>query len=112
MQGTETPAEIEGDAALMARIEEIRGRCAALAGLTDTWQNATKNARIHPSLPLCRRRKAYHTFDGKDVDAGDIDLVSRLLFMQMMHKTHPVTGTVCMGTAARVPGQHCASGAE
>ena len=24
--------------------------------------------------------------------------------MQMMHKTHPVTGTVCMGTAARVPG--------
>ena len=34
----------------------------------------------------------------------DIDLVSRLLFMQMMHKTHPVTGTVCMGAAARVPG--------
>ena len=48
--------------------------------------------------------QGYRTFDGKDVDAGDIDLVSRLLFMQMMHKTHPVTGTVCMGAAARVPG--------
>ena len=46
MQGTETPAEIEGDAALMARIEEIRGRCAEKIGLTDTWQNATKKCPV------------------------------------------------------------------
>ena len=104
MQGTETPAEIEGDAALMARIEEIRGRCAENVGLTDTWQNATKKCPYSPFFAIVSPAQGYRTFDGKDVDAGDIDLVSRLLFMQMMHKTHPVTGTVCMGTAARVPG--------
>ena len=41
--------------------------------------------------------------DGKDVKGEDIDIVSRLVFMQKMHKTHPVTGTVCMSTAARIP---------
>ena len=48
--------------------------------------------------------QSYHTFAGKDVAADDIDIVSRLVFMQKMHKTHPVTGTVCMATAARIPG--------
>ena len=27
----------------------------------------------------------------------------RTRIMQKMHKTHPVTGTVCMSTAARIP---------
>ena len=104
MEGTETPAEIEGNAALMARIEEIRGRCAEKIGLTDVWQNSTKKCPYSPFFAIVSPSKSYHTFDGKDVKAEDIDLVSRLVFMQMMHKTHPVTGTVCMGTAARVPG--------
>ncbi|MBN2551690.1 MAG: hypothetical protein JXB06_02920, partial [Spirochaetales bacterium] len=46
----------------------------------------------------------YRTFTGMDVEAGDIDLVSRLLFMQRMHKTYPGTGTVCTGIAAKLPG--------
>ena len=30
--------------------------------------------------------------------------MSRLLFMLKMHKTYPVTGTVCTGAAVRIPG--------
>ena len=33
-----------------------------------------------------------------------VDLVVRLLFMQQMHKTYPVTGTVCTVAAAMIPG--------
>ena len=80
------------------------GRCAEKIGLTDTWQNSTKKCPYSPFFAIVSPAKGYHTFDGKDVKQEDIDLVSRLLFMQMMHKTHPVTGTVCMGAAARVPG--------
>lgn len=104
MEGTETPAQIEGNAPLMARIEEIRGRCAEKIGLTDDWKLSTKKCPYAPFFAVVSPSKAYHTFDGKDVAAEEIDLVSRLLFMQKMHKTHPVTGTVCMSTAARVPG--------
>ncbi len=104
MEGTETPAQIEGSAPLMTRIEEIRGRCAEKIGLIDDWKLSTQKCPYAPFFAVVSPSKAYHTFDGKDVAAEDIDLVSRLLFMQKMHKTHPVTGTVCMSTAARVPG--------
>jgi len=33
-----------------------------------------------------------------------VDLVVRLLFMQKMHLTYPVTGTVCTVAAAMIPG--------
>lgn len=104
MDGTETPAQIEGNGELMARIEEIRGRCAQMIGLTDDWKLSTQKCPYAPFFAVVSPSKAYHTFDGKDVAGEEIDLVSRLLFMQKMHKTHPVTGTVCMSTAARVPG--------
>ena len=41
LEGIETPAQIEGSAPLMARIEEIRGRCAEKIGLTDNWEQST-----------------------------------------------------------------------
>ena len=104
LEGIETPAQIEGSAPLMARIEEIRGRCAEKIGLTDNWKLSTQKCPYAPFFAVVSPSKAYHTFDGKDVAAEEIDLVSRLLFMQKMHETHPVTGTVCMSTAARVPG--------
>jgi 2-methylaconitate cis-trans-isomerase PrpF len=38
------------------------------------------------------------------VKAGDVDLVSRVMFMQQMHKTYAGTSTVCTGVASRIPG--------
>lgn len=104
MSGIETPAEIEGNAGLMALIEEIRGRCAEKIGLTDDWKLSTEKCPYAPFFAVVSPSESYHTFDGKDIAKEDVDIVSRLLFMQKMHKTHPVTGTVCMSAAARVPG--------
>jgi 2-methylaconitate cis-trans-isomerase PrpF len=104
MSGIETPVEIERNAALMAKIEEIRGRCAQMMGFTADYRTASKDCPYSPFFAAVSKSRSYRTFDGKDVAAGDIDIVSRLLFMQKMHKTHPVTGTVCMSTAARIPG--------
>ena len=104
MSGIETPQQIEGNAALMTKIEEIRGRCAVKMGFTDDYKNAVKDCPYAPFFAIVSPSHSYHTFDGKDVKGEDIDIVSRLVFMQKMHKTHPVTGTVCMSTAARIPG--------
>jgi 2-methylaconitate cis-trans-isomerase PrpF len=47
----------------------------------------------------------YRSFtDGREIAASDIDLVSRLFYMQEMHKTYAGTGTVCTGTAAMIEG--------
>jgi 2-methylaconitate cis-trans-isomerase PrpF len=41
---------------------------------------------------------------GRMVTAAEVDLVSRLMFMQQMHKTYAGTSTVCTGVASRLPG--------
>jgi hypothetical protein len=41
---------------------------------------------------------------GEVVREDSVDLVVRLLFMQKMHKTYPVTGTVCTVAASMIPG--------
>jgi 2-methylaconitate cis-trans-isomerase PrpF len=38
------------------------------------------------------------------VKASEVDLVSRVMFMQQMHKTYAGTSTVCTGVASRLPG--------
>jgi hypothetical protein len=38
------------------------------------------------------------------IEAQDVDLVARLLFMLRAHKASAVTGTVCTGAAAKIPG--------
>jgi len=40
----------------------------------------------------------------KIIAADDVSLVSRLMFMQVLHKTYAGTGTVCTGAAAKIPG--------
>lgn len=104
IQGTETPAEIEQNTELMNRAEEIRGRCAKLIGLTDDYRQSVKNCPYTPFFSIVTKPKAYESYNGKSIDGKDTDIVSRLIFMQKMHKTHPVTGTICMSAAARIPG--------
>jgi hypothetical protein len=41
---------------------------------------------------------------GEKIGAGSVDILARLLFNQRMHKTYPGSGTICTGTAARIPG--------
>ncbi len=104
MHGTETVEEIEGDPALMELIEKIRGTVAIKIGLATTLEEATLKSPYNPFFAIVSKPKAYKTKNKKEVKAEDIDIVSRLLFMLRMHKTHPVSGTVSMGAAARIPG--------
>jgi 2-methylaconitate cis-trans-isomerase PrpF len=41
---------------------------------------------------------------GKTIKKSDVDFVSRMMFMQVLHKTYPGTGTACTGAAAKIPG--------
>jgi len=41
---------------------------------------------------------------GRTVGAHESDFLSRVMFMQQMHKTYAGTSTVCTGVASRIPG--------
>jgi 2-methylaconitate cis-trans-isomerase PrpF len=105
LQGTESPAEIDADAKLLDSIERVRGHAAQLVGMVKDWREAAELSPYVPFIALVEPPQEYVSFaTGQTVKQGQIDFVSRLLFMLRMHKTYPITGTVCTGAAARIEG--------
>ena len=104
LKGTESPNQIEADKNLMALIEKIRGTACVMIGLVKKPEEAATKTPYQPFFAIVSEPADYQTISGKQVKASEVDLVSRLLFMLRMHKTYPVTGTVCTGAAVRVPG--------
>lgn len=105
LKGTETPRAIDNDPLLLEKIEAIRGKSAQAIGLTDDWTRAAMDTPYIPFFAVVSRPAGYQNYaTGEHVSEDQVDLVSRLLFMQKMHKAYPVTGTICTGAAARIPG--------
>ena len=105
IEGTETPDEIDADPALNDRIERIRGTVAAEIGFVETWRDAARQSPYIPFFVLVSPPADYADFTtGRTIGAQSVDFVARLLFMLKMHKAYAVTGTVCTGAAAKIPG--------
>lgn len=103
--GTETPEQIDADRELNDRIERVRGTVAARIGLVDAWSDAARESPYIPFFVLVAPPADYVDFTtGRTILARDVDFVARLLFMLRMHKAYAVTGTVCTGAAAKIPG--------
>ncbi|MFC2009215.1 2-methylaconitate cis-trans isomerase PrpF family protein [Chloroflexota bacterium] len=105
LTGTETPPCLRANEELLDKIETIRSHAAESMGYVDDWRKATKESPFLPSVSLCTRPKTYTVWTtGEEIDVDSIDIVGRLLQMQMVHNAYPVTGTVCMVAAAMIPG--------
>lgn len=105
LNGTETPQEIDSDVDLRERIEDIRGTAAELIGLVRNKKRAAIESPYVPFIAFVSKPLTYTAFTtGAVVKAEEIDLTSRLCFMQQTHKAYPVTGAICTGVAAKIPG--------
>ncbi len=105
LTGAETPQEIDSNAELLARIEKIRSFAAERIGIVDNWRKATAERPYVPFFAICAPPISYLDWTtGKQVNENSIDLSVRLLFMQKMHKTYPVTGAICTVAAGMIPG--------
>ena len=105
LRGTEMPEEIDRDGALLKRLELIRGAGAARMGMASSAGAARAETPATPILGIVSEPADYVShLDGAAVRAGDVDLVSRVMFMQITHKTYAGTSTVCTGVAARIRG--------
>jgi len=105
LQGIESPTEIDADAKLLNSIERVRGNAAQLMGMVEDWRDAADSSPYVPFIALVGPSREYVSFSTQQmVSKNRVDFVSRLLFMLRMHKAYPITGTVCTGAAARIPG--------
>ncbi|WP_105104031.1 2-methylaconitate cis-trans isomerase PrpF [Microbulbifer pacificus] len=101
--GTELQEAINGDDKALAMFETIRAHGAVKMGLIATVEEAA--ARQHtPKVAFVAAPKGYAASSGKQVDAGEIDLLVRALSMGKLHHAMMGTAAVAIGTAAAIPG--------
>jgi 2-methylaconitate cis-trans-isomerase PrpF len=103
MSGTETPAEIDGNAELTAKIDAIRKQVAHRVGLGAYW-----DSRAAPSSPMCvvvQRPRTYTAYStGTEIRAESIDLLCRQYSTGATSKALAATVTSCTGVACRIAG--------
>jgi 2-methylaconitate cis-trans-isomerase PrpF len=105
LAGTETAAEIDANADLAGRLERIRGAAAWRMKMVSSADRSREDSPAAPLLGIVSPPAEYRNDIGRcTVAAQESDLVSRLMFMQRMHKTYAGTSTVCTGVASRLPG--------
>ncbi len=87
------------------KIELIRGTAAEMLGMVDKAEKARMSCPAIPMAAYVSPPSDYTAYtDGASIKAGDVDFVSRVFYMQEMHKLYPGTGTVCTGAAAMIEG--------
>jgi len=101
--GTELQEAINGDAKALARFEAIRAHGALRMGLIQHIDDAAQRQHT-PKVAFVAPPAAYVSSSGKQVVAGDIDLLVRALSMGKLHHAMMGTAAVAIGTAAAVPG--------
>lgn len=105
LTGIETPSQIDEDKKMLDTLEEIRGKASVSMGIVEKWQDAVKLSPAFPMIAFVSPAENYSDFTtGKAIGEEEIDFVSRLMFMQVVHKTYAGTATICTGAAARVKG--------
>jgi 2-methylaconitate cis-trans-isomerase PrpF len=88
------PEDIEKDAELMRRLEEVRITSAARMGLCSELEARTRIKNL-PLVCLVWPRSA---------TSADADIVTRMISAGQPHRATPLTGAMCLAVAGRLPG--------
>jgi 2-methylaconitate cis-trans-isomerase PrpF len=102
--GTESPTEIEDDAALCAALEEARAIGAEWMGIVAKRDRALAASPGLPKVAMVAPPADYMSTTGEPVEGRGVDLVVRSMSMQTAHRSLQVTGAICIGAASIVPG--------
>ena len=105
LTGIETPEEIDNDEKMLDILEEIRAKATENIGMVDDWKEAREKSPAFPMVAFVSPAREYKDFTmGWQIEEEEVDFVSRLMYMQIIHKTYAGTGTICTGAAARIEG--------
>jgi 2-methylaconitate cis-trans-isomerase PrpF len=104
LSGLEPPDRVDGDPALLARIEAIRASAAVRIGLVRTAEEATAKSPGVPKVAWAGPPAACTSTRGRPVSADEIDLVGRIMTMGRLHRAYALTGAICTAVAAQIDG--------
>jgi len=101
--GTELQEAVNGNADALVMFENIRAHGAVRMGLIKHVDEAADRQHT-PKVAFVAPPADYISSSGKQVAAGDVDLLVRALSMGKMHHAMMGTAAVAIGTAAAIPG--------
>lgn len=104
LEGTEMPDHVDGDPALLARLEAIRAHAAVRMGLAATPEEATSKSPGVPKIAFVSPPASYRSTSGGPIDAAGIDLVGRIMSMGKLHRSYALTGAICTAVASLIAG--------
>lgn len=113
LTGSEAPAAIESQPAVMQVLEEVRSIAAELLGIVPDRGVATRVSPGLPKVACVAPAGAYRTTAGDTLPADTHDVQARYLTMQTAHRAYAGGGGICTAVAALLPGtvvHDCASG--
>jgi 2-methylaconitate cis-trans-isomerase PrpF len=97
----ESVAELEADAAFMQAIDAVRRVAAVKMGLAETPETASLG---NPKIGMVGPAGDSISLSGAAIKGDDADLSARLISMGQVHRVLPLTGSMCLAVACRIPG--------
>ena len=101
--GAELQPAINGDPAILQKLEAIRVAGALRMGLISSPEEAARRQHT-PKVAFVAPPRDYLSSSGRQIAAGDIDLNVRAMSMGKLHHAMMGTASVAVATAAAVPG--------
>jgi 2-methylaconitate cis-trans-isomerase PrpF len=101
--GSEPPADIAANGALMADLEALRLQSSILMGLAPNLASVAASRSV-PFIGLVAPPRAWRTQSGIDRSAAEADIAVRMLSNGQPHRAIPITSALCVAVACRTPG--------
>jgi 2-methylaconitate cis-trans-isomerase PrpF len=98
----ERPTEIEGNAALMAKLEAVRRAASVAMGIAPDLDKA--GSLSVPFIAFVAPPVAMTVLSGRTLTPADMDIAVRMMSNGQAHRATPLTGALCLAVATRVPG--------
>ncbi|MGF6647285.1 2-methylaconitate cis-trans isomerase PrpF [Paraburkholderia sp. GAS82] len=102
-KGTELQDAINSDDKALAKFETIRAHGAVRMGLIKHIDEIATRQHT-PKVAFVARPVGYVASSGKQITAGDVDVLVRAMSMGKLHHAMMGTAAVAIGTAAAIPG--------
>jgi 2-methylaconitate cis-trans-isomerase PrpF len=97
LTGVELPDAIEADSVLMDRLEAIRQTAGAAMGIPPGTLSVPKIGFVASPADTV-------LLDGETQPAASVDLCARMISMERAHRALPLTASMALTVAARIPG--------
>jgi 2-methylaconitate isomerase len=101
LSGLDAPDVIGANFTVMQNLEEVRRAASVKMGMAPDIEQAAKIQSV-PKIAMIAGPGDYQTLAGETICGSSYDISARMISMGQAHKAMPVTGALCVATAARL----------